>query len=147
MARMNREREENRRQQVERLLASDLTVDEWCKRNRIAASTMYRWCLALTEAEPEIFGGAENIVDRSNVRWLTLTRKNMADSMALTKVTSPGVLIVDTLNPTSADNECFDNPKPSDTPIRVSMCGLEISIPTGALRPDIQNVLQAVKSL
>ena len=44
-----------RREQVERCLAADMTVREWCRINHVADSTMYRWMSRFRREEPELF--------------------------------------------------------------------------------------------
>ena len=77
MGRKEREKKEQQRQYVERLLDSDLSVAEWCEQYGIARNTMYAWVTQFAETEPELFGGRENIVDRSKRRWLESTRLNI----------------------------------------------------------------------
>ena len=46
-----------RREQMERWLASDgMTVEEWCRLNRMSTSTFYLWLNKFREEEPESFG-------------------------------------------------------------------------------------------
>ena len=43
-----------RREQMERWLASDgMTVEEWCRLNRMSTSTFYLWLNKFREEEPE----------------------------------------------------------------------------------------------
>lgn len=44
-----------RREQVERYLATDMTVREWCSINGVSASTMYYWIARLRKEEPDLF--------------------------------------------------------------------------------------------
>lgn len=37
-------------EQVERMLASDVTVTEWCRLNHVAKSTMYHWLKVYCES-------------------------------------------------------------------------------------------------
>ncbi len=43
MGRLSRERMEYRRTMVERLLQSELSVDEWSKQNGVCKATIYNW--------------------------------------------------------------------------------------------------------
>lgn len=51
------ERRSMRREQVERCLASHMTIRDWCKLNRVPESTMYVWVKRFRDEEPESFGG------------------------------------------------------------------------------------------
>jgi transposase-like protein len=46
---------EMRREQVERCLAADMTVKEWCELNGVSKSTMYYWMARLRKEEPGLF--------------------------------------------------------------------------------------------
>ena len=46
-----------RREQVERCLAANMTVKEWCELNGVSKSTIYYWMARLRKEEPELFGG------------------------------------------------------------------------------------------
>ena len=42
-----------RREQVERYLATDMTLKEWCGLNQVSESTMYRWMSVFRREEPD----------------------------------------------------------------------------------------------
>ena len=44
-----------RREQVERYLATDMTLKEWCGLNQVSESTMYRWMSVFRREEPGMF--------------------------------------------------------------------------------------------
>ncbi|MEG1425282.1 MAG: hypothetical protein RSC18_02105, partial [Raoultibacter sp.] len=69
--------------QVERLLATDMSVRQWCEINRVCSATMYGWLSMFAECEPELFGGASNIADKKKRRWVESTRNNMRDAKAI----------------------------------------------------------------
>ena len=138
---------EQQRRYVEQLLACDLTVAEWCHRHKIAKQTMYGWLATFAETEPELFGGAENIVDRSKRRWLETTRKNMSDAMALTVYRSPGVIIVDTLLRDPKTDSSSKRVSGEVLPIKVDLNGATVAIPPGSTEADIASVLKAVAAL
>ena len=152
---------EQQRQYVERLLESDLSVPEWCRRNGITKGTMYRWLTEFAESEPELFGGGQNIVDRSRRRWVETTRSNITASIALAttkappatdKVTAgqtPGVIIVDTLfnEPNAVPVPQERIPATTASGICVSLNGASISIPPGCSPSDASTVLKAVARL
>jgi len=157
---------EHQRQCVERLLESELSVPEWCRRNGVLKSTMYRWLTIFAEHEPELFGGRRNIVDRSKRRWVETTRANIRASRALatTAATSatpatpiapkegkrqaPGVIIVDTLyaEPAKADGQQMISTGAAD-PILIELNGASVVIPSGCAGADITSVLRAVALL
>lgn len=57
-----------RREQVERCLAADMTVKEWCELNHVGESTMYRWMSRFRREEPELFS------DPTHGEWIQLSR-------------------------------------------------------------------------
>ncbi|WP_165248126.1 IS66 family insertion sequence element accessory protein TnpA [Adlercreutzia sp. ZJ141] len=57
------------RTQVERYLASDMSVAEWCRVNRLSESSMFKWIGNFADREPELFGGSHNIEDRCHILW------------------------------------------------------------------------------
>ena len=68
---------EQRREQVERCLAADMTVREWCRINHVADSTMYRWMALFRKEEPGMFA------DPTCGEWIELSRDSMAARTAL----------------------------------------------------------------
>jgi transposase-like protein len=151
MSRKDREKKEQQRQHVERLLESDLSVAEWCRRYGIARQTMYAWISLFAKTEPELFGGKENIVDSSKRRWLESTRLNIKASRQLAVRPAAGVVIVDTLyeKPTPVESHRRTATQPTATPdtISVSLRGAYVSIPPGSAESDISPVLKAVAGL
>jgi len=85
---------EFKRQMVERLLETDLSVAEWCRRNDIKSSTMYGWIIYFTEHEPEMFGGKDCIVPRTEKRWFDGTRLNMKKARSLAKAKEDGFIVL-----------------------------------------------------
>ena len=65
------------RSRIERLLATDMGVTEWCHANKVSDSTMFKWIGFFADTEPELFGGAQNIADRDRNAWPVKTRENM----------------------------------------------------------------------
>ena len=132
---------------VERLLQSELSVDEWSKRNGVSKATMYNWLSTLATTEPDLFGGKQNIADTEKRNWLQITRKNIADSHALALREPTGVLIVDTdegsVHTPGASKNCL----PPQSSIQVAINGAHVAIPQGAPKADIAHVLQVVASL
>ena len=144
------EAKEQQRISVERLLESDLSVSEWCHLYKVNKQTMYSWLNRFADEEPELFGGVQNIFDRTRRRWVENTRANIKASKALALRQSPGVVIVDTLA-----KEDFPAPpgfsntraKGSASAISVALKGAHITIPQGANISDVSCVLKAVSEL
>lgn len=142
-----KELEEYWRCHIERLLASDLSVAEWCKRNDICRASMYKWLSVFAKSEPDLFGGKRNIADTSKRNWVEVTRKNISGSLALELSGSPGVLIVDTCDEKLPSTIAPPtHPQPS-APISVYTRGIEVKIPKGSSQIDIESVLKVVVSL
>ena len=66
-----------RREQVERYLATDMTVKEWCGLNQDNESTMYRRMAVFRREEPGMF------VDPTHGEWIELSRGSIAARTAL----------------------------------------------------------------
>ena len=151
MGRKEREKKEQQRQYVERLLESDLSVAEWCEQYSIARNTMYAWVTQFAETEPELFGGRENIVDRSKRRWLESTRLNIKGTKQLAVRPAAGVVIVDTLYGEAVlpatSSTLTTRPTNPQNKISVDLKGASIHIPPGSAESDISAVLNAVVRL
>lgn len=136
------------RVQVERLLATDMTVKEWCEANRKSESAMFRWIGYFADHEPELFGGAQNIADRDGCKWIAKTRENMRASTALAApaAEAPGAFVrID------AGGLAAEPAKPASRrawpAITVALNGAEVSVPAGCDEACIGAVLRAVASL
>ena len=70
-----------RREQVERCLAADMTVKEWCELNGVSKSTMYYWMARLRKEEPGLFG------DPTCGEWIELSRGSITARTALAEGT------------------------------------------------------------
>ncbi|MEG1841058.1 MAG: hypothetical protein RR213_07365, partial [Raoultibacter sp.] len=66
-----------RRLQVERCLASDLPISQWCRLNKIATSTFYAWAARFRKEEPNLF------CESNASDWFELSRKDIKYSSAL----------------------------------------------------------------
>ena len=154
----NNEMKEYQRQYVERLLDSELSVPEWCKRNGIKKTTMYRWLTTFAETEPELFGGTQNITGRTKRRWMETTKAKIRSSKALATTTpvpvntpekrqAPGVIIVDTLFAKPVEETPVSKQSAGAGDIVVKLNGASITIPSGCYQADIISVLEAVKRL
>lgn len=136
---------EHWRTQVERLLATDMTVAEWCKANKKSESAMFRWIGYFADHEPELFGGAQNVADRDGCKWIMKTRENMRASTALAAPVPQAFVRIDAAalaaepTPPSAIG--------SEPAITVALNGAEVSVPAGCGEARIAAVLMAVASL
>lgn len=143
------EHREQMRCQVERLLATDLGVADWCTRNKVPRQTMYYWLAHFAEHEPELFGGTQNIVDGNKRRWVESTRKNMAASKAMVAIRPAEVVIVDS----TASDVQVNPPAPYQTldlstdAIRIDINGIHVAVPAGTDRADIENVVGVIAAL
>jgi hypothetical protein len=138
---------EQQRLYVERLLETDSSVAEWCARNKIPRQTIYHWLNTFAETEPELFGGRENIADRTGRRWVESTRANIRASKSLArKEPSCGVVIVDTLFAEQVPGTTATNRTTPDA-ICVKLNEAAVSIPPGSAQSDICAVLKVVARL
>lgn len=131
------------RTRVERLLATDMTVAEWCKANKHSESSMFKWVGYFADHEPELFGGVQNIADRDSSRWITKTRENMRASTALAVPGGAGGGFVRIEAASLAPGRAAAPP----AVITVAVNGAEVGIPAGCDERDIAAVLKAVAYL
>ena len=66
-----------RGEQVERFLATDMTLKEWCGLNQVSKSTMYRWMSRFRREEPGLFA------DPTHGEWIELSRGLIVGRTAL----------------------------------------------------------------
>lgn len=134
-----------RREQVERFLASDSTVSEWCRLNKVSESTFYKWMAYFREAEPESFAGP----GRAG-KWIEVSRAELAASTALA-VTGPAGARVAPAAPghaTAVPVRPLDKAPAACAPaITARVNSVELSIPPGAAEADISAVMRAAMSL
>ena len=70
------ERKAMRREQIERWLAtSDMSVEEWCKLNRMSTSTFYLWLNKFRDEDPATFG------HRPAPGWVEVARESRKGSV------------------------------------------------------------------
>ena len=126
---------EYRRKQVERCLAADMTVREWCELNHVSKSTMYYWMGRLRKEEPEMFG------DPTCGEWIELSRGSIAARTAL------AVRRED--DPTAADHNSAGEAAATVTgsALVVRVNGADVVVPEGASEAHLSMVLRAVASL
>lgn len=61
---------------VERCLAADMTVKEWCALNKVAESSLYKWIARFREEDPDRF--PRRLSEASS--WMKVTRRGVAVS-------------------------------------------------------------------
>ena len=126
---------EQRRQQVERCLAADMTVKEWCELNGVSKSTMYYWMGRLRKEEPGLFG------DPTCGEWIELSKGSIAARTALavrpteTAATAPG-----------PEGEAEAPAQPAGALV-VRVNGAAVVVTEGASAAHVSLVLRAVASL
>lgn len=140
------------RTQVERYLASDMSVAEWCRVNRLSESSMFKWIGHFADREPELFGGPQNIEDRDRCGWIGKTRENMRASAALGCRADPapggGFLRIDAASLASFAGPSASAPGPSGAGFAsVELNGAVVRVPAGFPARDVAAVLEAVASL
>lgn len=124
-----------RREQVERYLATDMTVAEWCELNHLSKSTMYYWMARLRKEEPGLFG------DPTCGEWIELSRESAAARTALA-VRRDGA-------PAESAHAAVGDAAPgaSGTALVVRVNGADVVVPEGASEAHVSLVLRAVASL
>ena len=132
------------RARVERLLATDMSVSEWCAANRVSESATYRWLGVFADTEPELFGGAQNIADRDKSKWITKTRENMRASSAPIVPASQEFVRIDVASLAACAEPGPAAPAPA---ITVSIGAAVVSVPAGSAAADVAVVLGAVSRL
>jgi hypothetical protein len=138
------------RARVERLLATDMSVSEWCEANRVSESAAYRWLGVFADTEPELFGGAQNIADRDRNAWLVRTRENMRGLSApivpigKDEPASREFVRIDVASLAAQPELAPARPAPT---ITVSIGAAVVSVPAGSAPADVACVLGAVSRL
>lgn len=149
----DRPSKEQWRTRVEHFLESDMSVHQWCAANRISTSAMFRRLNAFADEEPELFGGAQNIADRSQSGWVGKTRESMRAANALSvpsRACEPSgfARIEDVATiPTVPEQPCTPGSLATAPTITVTINGAVVGIPAGCARADMRAVLEAVASL
>ena len=129
------ERRSMRREQVERCLATTMTIRDWCELNKVPTSTMYSWMARFRKEEPDLF-------KRPNAgQWIELSKDVIAAQTALAPTTAD---VNGLAAAPIAAGEAADAPS---TPIVVHLNGADIAVPAGAPEASIAAVLKAVAAL
>ena len=116
------ERKAMRREQIERWLATDgMTVEEWCRLNRMSTSTFYLWLNKFRDEDPATFGR------RPAPGWVEVAKESRKGSVAL-------AVIGDAFEQAITAGSGVSN-------------GIGIEFPHGADAGDLAAVLKAAMSL
>lgn len=126
---------EYRREQVERCLAADMTVREWCELNHVSNSTMYYWMGRLRKEEPEMFG------DPTCGEWIELSRGSLVARTAL------AVRREDEPTAAGHDSAGREATPATGNALVMRVNGADVVVPEGASEAHVSMVLRAVVSL
>lgn len=148
----DRPSKEQWRTRVEHFLESDMSVHQRCAANRISTSAMFRRLNAFADDESELFGGAQNIVDRSQSGWVGKTRESMRAANTLSVPSracdSPGFARIEEVATIPVPEQpCTPGSLATAPTITVTINGAVVGIPAGCARADMRAVLEAVASL
>ena len=131
---------------AERLLATDMGVDEWCALNHVSSSALYRRLAWFRDNEPEVLGGWEAAhAGDGERRWLEAVRAAARGAVLPSAPHAPGFVEVGLPAPAPG-------PLPGDrrhggaAPITVEVRGMVVSVPPGTPRGDVLAVLSAAVS-
>ena len=128
---------------IERCLAADMTVKEWCALNKVAESSLYKWMARFREEDPDRFPRRSSEASR----WMKVTRRGIADAVAI--VAAPGgVAVSDPPRPQGGPRRA-QGPAAAGAqmPIRALVGRVELAIPAGAAEADIAAAMRAAASL
>ena len=122
---------------IERCLAADMTVKEWCALNKVAESSLYKWMARFREEDPDRFPRRSS--EASN--WMKVTRGGMSDAVAI--VPAAGAAGVDE----AAERSQGPAAAVAPLPIRALVGRVELAIPAGSSESDIAAAMRAAASL
>ena len=124
-----------RRGQVERCLATTMSIKDWCVLNKVPESTMYAWMARFRKEEPELF-------EKPNAsQRLELSRDAIAAQTALAmKPEAAGM-------PDKTPVARAVGANAPSAPIIVYVNGAEVAVPPGSADAHIASVLKAVAVL
>lgn len=135
------------RSRIERLLATDMGVTAWCNANKVSDSSMFKWIGFFADAEPELFGGPQNIADRDKPKWITRTRENMRASSAPIVPAGQEFVRIDVASLAAQAPSGPAASSPAAPAITVSIGAAVVSVPAGSAAADVACVLGAVSRL
>ena len=124
-----------RREQVERCLAADMSIKEWCELNKVSESTMYRWMAVFRREEPDLFA------DPTCGEWIELSRGSLAARTALAVRPKDNGSEVEVV-----DRAATGDGGPANALV-VRMGRADVIVPEGVAEPHLAMVLRAVASL
>lgn len=131
-----------RREQMERWLASDgMTVEEWCRLNRMSTSTFYLWLNKFREEEPGSFG------QKAAKGWVGIAREERRDSLALAVVPAADAAVPAKRagrGQTDDGGDAKARIQRRAKPITVVANGATVTIPAGSDAAEIAAVIGAV---
>ena len=102
-----------------RCLAADMTVKEWCRLNKVAESSLYKWMARFREEDPERFPRRSSEASS----WIKVTREGTADAKAIVPAASAAVPAEDAAEPKAPSTQL---------PIRALVGRVELAIPAGS---------------
>lgn len=123
---------QTRRRQIEQYLASDMSVVQWCKLNKLSKSTFYKWVERFRREAPDMFADAGQTAGN----WLEVTRSEMSAAVAIAKVPE--------------ESACAAAPgrgRFGRVVARIEIGAASVEVAAGATEPEIAAVLRAVVSL
>lgn len=118
--------------QAEQLIASSLSVREWCKLNHVAESTMYAWLKVYREQAGETRTARNDWIELSRVETKQATALAVCDGATTDKPNSQ-------LKPSPT--------KDPQTFMRIIINGACIEVAPGTCETDVAEVLRAVVAL
>ena len=126
-----------RREQVERYLATDMTVKEWCGLNKVSESTMYRWMAVFRREEPGLFA------DPTCGEGIELSRGSIAARTAL--AVRPADDAPEAGAPAGGDAPTGGNVAANALVVRIN--GADVVVPEGLSETHLSMALRAVAKL
>ena len=127
---------------AERLLATDMGVDEWCALNHVSSSALYRRLAWFRDNEPEVLGGWEAAhAGDGERRWLEAVRAAARGAALPSAPHAPGFVEVGLPAPLPGDRR-----HGGAAPITVEVRVMVVSVPPGTSRGDVLAVLSAAVS-
>lgn len=135
-------------ERIERCLSSSMSIESWCKLNRVSRSSLYAWLARFREEEPGRFPRR----NASTSNWIELTRGGLADSKAIVPAGafSGGAAISSTAH--AGERHCdgdgmVDARSDAGQPICAIANGVRVLVPPGSAQADVACVLRAAMSL
>ena len=124
---------------VERCLAADMTVKEWCGLNKVSESSLYKWMARFRKEEPDRFPRRSSEASS----WIKLTREGMAEARAIV----PAAGAAEAAGDGAAARARAAGGGNAPLPIRALVGRVELAIPAGAAEADVAAAMRAAASL